>query len=348
MTSATSTSIRLPTTRRGRRSAAQQREYDDQLRDFAVRLREIASALDFKCGTRGWCYMLEPHGLGKGDFDRAERLINDCRKCGLLPVDFTAEDGGRAADNLPDEADWRSPEQYAEQKVRNALAGWHYYTPADFWDQQDVYVEMLVEKIDLKSLFLPVCEEYHVPIANARGWGDINGRALLMQRFSQHEAAGRQCVLLYCGDFDPGGLCISECLRDNLAELEQAVGWSPDNLLIERFGLNYDFIKANDLTWINNLETSGGKRLDDPRHPHHHHPYVRDYLANYGARKVEANALVVHPDAGRELCREAIERHVTLEAVEEYEGWLEDRREEVRAALPAALQRAIAENGGES
>ena len=48
-----------------------------------------------------------------------------------------------------------------------------------------------------------------------------------MRRFADHERAGRQCVLLYCGDHDPGGLNISDFLRGNLADLECAVGWSP-------------------------------------------------------------------------------------------------------------------------
>ena len=31
---------------------------------------------------------------------------------------------------------------------------------------------MLVEKVDLRSLFGPVCANYAVPIANAKGWSD--------------------------------------------------------------------------------------------------------------------------------------------------------------------------------
>ena len=48
--------------------------------------------MDFDVGSRGWCYMLERHGLRKGDFDDAQRLINTCRKSGDLPLDICAED----------------------------------------------------------------------------------------------------------------------------------------------------------------------------------------------------------------------------------------------------------------
>src|SRR5262245_50685899 len=93
------------------------------------------------------------------------------------------------------------------------------YTPISFWEDQGVYLQMLVEKIDLKTLFAPICEEFCIPIANARGWSDLNVRWNALQRIIQHVRAGRRCIILYCGDHDPPGLNISNTLRANLAEL---------------------------------------------------------------------------------------------------------------------------------
>lgn len=164
------------------------------------------------------------------------------------------------------------------------------YTPFGFWEDLDVYLEVGVEKLDLRNLFEPVCAEYFAPSTNLKGWCDLNARAAMMRRFTKHEAAGRKCVLLLCGDHDPGGLNITGAMRSNLKELECAVRWSPDNLVITRFGLNADFINRNGLTWIDNLETSSGGRLDDPRLPDHNKAYVQDYIRRFGARKCEANA----------------------------------------------------------
>jgi hypothetical protein len=113
--------------------------------------------------------------------------------------------------------------------------------------------------VDLKSLFSRVCRELYVPIADAGGWSDLNLRAELIERFARWDNAGKRCVLLYCGDHDPGGLNISNTLRSNLQDLAGAVGWSPANLVIDRFGLNADFIEAQGLTWIDNLATAQGK-----------------------------------------------------------------------------------------
>ena len=266
--------------------------------------------------------MLEEHGLKKGDFDAAQTLINDCRKSGMLPLDICVEDGKRQAENL-ERLDDSSVDDEADAIVSSVAGRHRHYTPVSFWEDQPVYIECLVEKIDLKSLFGPVCADFNIPITNAGGWTDLNCRAAMMRRFKHWEAKGRQCVLLYCGDHDPGGLQISGQLRSNLAELSGAVGWSPERLKIDRFGLNYDFIQKQELTWIDNLRTAKKKPpndLADPKHPDHKKAYVQDYLEQFGPRKCEANALVTRQAAARQLCLAAITRYLPEDAPESLPG----------------------------
>jgi hypothetical protein len=196
---------------------------------------------------------------------------------------------------------------------------------------------MVVEKIDLKSLFEPVCQEFRISISNARGWSDINSRARRMRRFKEWEDKDKHCVLLYCGDHDPAGLSISDSLMSLFEEMEGAVGWNPSRLTIERFGLNADFINANNLTWVDNLVTSSGEDLSNPKHKDHNKPYVQDYLRRFGARKVEANALVVRPDQGRQLCREAILKYINKDGVQAYQQELADYRDEVRGIIASRM-----------
>ena len=320
--------IVIPRRARGRLSPAAEHAYQQQLVSFAAAIKAISQRLDFKVSSRGWCYLLEPHGLVKGDFDLGQELINHCRKTGLLPLDICADDSARTffgVEYLDDE-----PEKEVEWRW-NSITQWlESYTPVSFWDFQSCYVQMVVEKIDLRSLFEPVCAEYLVPIANARGWSDLNLRGGMMTRFKEHEEAGRRPVLLYCGDHDPAGLRISDSLRSNMEELSVAVGWRPDNLIIDRFGLNADFIEANGLTWIDNLLTGSGKDLASPKHPDHHQPYVKTYLERFGARKVEANALVVAATAGRELCRSALLKYIETDPILERRSRLDLARVELR------------------
>lgn len=328
-------------------SAAQRAEYEAGRARFAYYLLQLKSSLDFVPGSRGWCYLLEQQNvIKKGQFKAAESLINDLRKSGGLPIDFCASDEKRKPSNL-EELDEADPAACAAKWAGYAADSWTFYNPVSFWEFQDCYVEMAVEKVDLRSLFERVCADFHVPIWNAGGWSDINSRAELMGRFKEHDEAGRHCVLLYCGDFDPAGLNISNFLRANLEQLSGAVGWEPDEgrLTIERFGLNKDFIISNRLSWIDGLETGSGKNLADPKHPDYELPYVQDYLREHGARKVEANALVVQPTAGRALAREAILKYVSREGILRYKERLAELRGEVRKVLPGALKRALNSKG---
>jgi hypothetical protein len=327
----------LPTRSRGHQTPESQAVYERQLNRFCAKIIQIASRLDFKMGGRGWCYFLESEGLLKGDFGKAQNLINDCRKSGKLPIDICADDDKRSADFIEhlDTDDIHDEAQYALSYIQTYHATYH---PTSFWDGLPVYLEVAVEKADLKSLFASVCGPLHVPLWNAGGWGDLNSRAATMRRFRDHEAEGRKCILLYCGDHDPGGLHISDFIKKNLQDLSAAVGWSPDNLTVDRFGLNYDFIEANGLTWIENLHTASGKHgLDDKSHHDHNKEYVSSYLKKFGARKCEANALVVRPEEGRELCREAIFRYLPKRALRQFQS----REHLAQAKLQEAVARAF-------
>jgi len=159
----------------------------------------------------------------------------------------------------------------------------------------------------------------------------------MMGRFAKWERQGKIPVLLYCGDHDPAGLAITHFLKSNLRDLSDATGWSPDNLIIDRFGLNYDFIQENNLTWIDNLITGSGKDLANPKHKDHGKPYVQDYIAKYGIRKCEANALVKNPDRGRQLCLDSITKYVPKDAPERYEEFMGDARLEVKNQIRIQL-----------
>jgi DNA-binding response OmpR family regulator len=50
-------------------------------------------------------------------------------------------------------------------------------------------------------------------------------------------------------------------------------------------------------------------------------------------RKCEANALVVEPEVGRALCRDAILEHIPADAVERHERKLDHVRQRLRRAL---------------
>lgn len=306
---------------------------ENSLFEFATKLQELTKHIGFKVSSRGWCYQLEGFRLiNKDQFDIVEAAINECRTKGYLPVDFTAEEESRKFSGVETPDTDETPEEYTLRMLRFAIKSQEHYIP-DWWDGEQYYVQMLVEKIDLKTLFSPVCKLYHIPISTSKGWSSILQRAEYSRRFKEAEEQGLECVLLIAGDHDPDGLRITDNARKNLYDIQNIVwmdgteGYDPTNLIIDRFGLNYDFIQENNLTWIDNLITGSGKNLNDPRHPNHKMPYVQKYLSDFGPRKCEANALVIHPQQAQELCTQAIEKYLGEDALSRFK----QKRNDVRA-----------------
>ncbi len=309
------------------------------LENFAEFMQSISRTIGFRVSSRGWAYILEQKRyINKDQFDKVTNAINKCRKKGLLPIDFTAEESAR---------DFSGVEHPNTSSVIDDFGSWlrtshnaaEHYTP-DWWDGEEYYIQMVVEKIDLVTLFTPVCEEYHIPIANSKGWSSMLQRAEYARRFADAEEAGLRCVLLYCGDHDPDGLRISEFIRKNLSDLKDikwsnySDGYDPQNLIIDRFGLNYDFIEENGFTWIDNLITGSGKNLASPAHKNFKMPYVQNYLREIGERKCEANAIIVFPQIARDFVREIIEGYLGSEAKNRFRV----KRQQVRDELNIFLE----------
>jgi hypothetical protein len=314
-----------------------------KLEEFANLMIELSDTIGEKISARGWCYIMEGQRyINKDQFDKVEEAINRCRREGLLPVDFVAEEKARMFENveITSEDEGKQMEDILSWMLRDVLDGHKYYTP-DWWEGEEYYIQMVVEKVDLVTFFQPICKEYHIPIANAKGWSSILQRAEYARRFKMAEEKGLKCVLLYCGDHDPDGLRISDTLRANLEQVKDirwddgVDGYDPSDLEIHRFGLNYEFIIKNRYTWIDNLITGSGKNLASPLHRNYKLPYVQAYLKKIGIRKCEANAIVTTPDKARSLVRDEIERWLGNDAkdrfrakrnkaIDEYAQLLED------------------------
>ncbi len=297
----------------------------ERKKEFVKELQKISDKVGMKISSRGWCYQLEGYGLiNKNQFDKVEKIINDCRKQGFLPIDFIANEEGRifSGVEIPNDT---TPSEFLESWVNLLVKAENYYVP-NWWIGEKYYIQMLVEKIDLKTLFKPICEKYHIPIATSSGWSSMLQRAIYGKRFKEAEEKGLKTILLYCGDHDPDGLRISDKIRKNLVDIKDIIwdngetGYNPAKLKIVRFGLNNSFIKKHKLTWIDNLITGtkdkrlSGIGLENPKHPSHNMPYVQKYLKKYGGRKCEANAIITIPKKAQKLAEDVIQKYLGVDA----------------------------------
>ena len=316
----TTTTVTFPRRARGRQSAAAEDAYQADVAQLRRWMHSYVLRLGFAPSSRGWCYALESAGaITKGEFDLAIRTIASLRKSGDLDFSLVAADDSRALDGFDYVSREESPEEFLINRMKRAIQESQNYRPVSYWEHQDYYPIVMVEKVDLVGLFRPVLPQA-VKIFNARGFADVNSRVKLIEELIWAEDNDLVPVLLYCGDHDPAGLMISETLEGQLAEIAETLGYyGIDELEIVRFGLNANQIEGANLTWIDNLITSSGKDLASKRHPDHDKPYVRDYLAEFGARKVEANALVAAPELGRQLMQDEIWEWLNEDAVRQWE-----------------------------
>jgi len=308
--------------------------------EFVEFLKEQQTTIGFPVSARGWCYLMEQKNyVDKSQFDKIEEVINKCRKEGLLPVDFVAEEDARSFAGL-EKPSRETMKELLSQRLSAVLYGHWYFTP-DWLEGETYYIQVLVEKVDLKTMFKPVCGDYHIPIANAKGWQSILQRAEYARRFQEAERRDLKCVLLYAGDFDPDGLRISSVMRKNLEQVKDIAwadgeeGYDPDGLIIERVALNYDFIQQQNYTWIDNLITGSGKDLANKKHQNFKLPYVQDYLQQFGERKCESNVMVTTPNIARQLLRTAIEKYLGVDAVTRFKAKQQVIKEQYQEELEA-------------
>lgn len=313
------------------------KEYDANL---ILVLRTLDAKLNFKLTGRGWEYYLEGERIiNKSQFGITKDKINKFRKDGRLPIDFTAEDKTRQFYNVEDlDMKCQNSKEFIFDQIKDVENLFNNKMDTSFWKFQKFYIQMLVEKMDLIKLFGSICEYYHIPIAPAKGRSDINQRNLMALRYKEAEEIGLIPVLLYYADHDPAGLQIVNDMKNNFKQIEKATGWSPENLDVNRFGLDEEFIGDKGLIWINNLITGSGKNLADPNHPDHNKPYVQDYIKKYGVRKCEANAILkVIPEAKRH-CIKTIQEYLEEDGKDpfkEYKEELENNRNKVKSIMDA-------------
>jgi len=145
-------------------------------KEFVDYLLDLSDQIGFKVSARGWCYLMEQNGfIGKSEFSKVENAINKCRKEGMLPVDFVAVQKERSFGGVIQKRR-DGVEGVLAWMLDDFLDGGKYFTP-DYWEDENYYIQVLVEKVDLVTLFEGVCSRYKIPIGNAKGWQSILQRA---------------------------------------------------------------------------------------------------------------------------------------------------------------------------
>ena len=207
---------------------------------------------------RGIGYKLFTRGLipsmATSEMQRVYRLLKQAREQGMIPWEWIVDET-RKVERV---STWSNPAEYARTVARSYRR--------DFWDQQPVRVEVWSEKGTVRGVLAPVLDEYAVGFNVLHGFSS----ATAIYDAAQSDNA-RPLIVLYVGDWDPSGLCMSE--RD-----------LPDRLA--RYGGNHITLKRIALTedQLNGLPSfPAADKKDDKR--------FGWFVKNFGDRCWELDAL---------------------------------------------------------
>ncbi|MCP4592833.1 MAG: hypothetical protein GY842_19025 [bacterium] len=236
--------------------------------------------------------------VSRGAIDKTEaaykgivcRLLGVMRREGRIPYDF-----------IVDATRWqRKPETYTG--LRHLLRDAQRTYRRALWNDQDVYVELWLEKEALAGVLLDVTMEWDVPLMVTRGYPSLSYVWSAAQCLASKDCP---CHLYYFGDHDPSGLDIDRKLEAQLRELAPGA-----DLTFERIAVTQGQITDLD------LPTRPTKKTDSR-------------AKGFVGGSVEVDAIPA--PRLRDIARECILRHVDREALE--------RTRAVESAEQGTLQR---------
>jgi len=154
---------------------------------------------------------------------------------------------------------------------------------------QDVYIELWVEKDALSGVLKKITSKYHINLMVNRGYSSCSAMYGAFQRFKVQENKGKETYILYLGDHDPSGL---DMIRDVKERLEE-FGVHPT---IIQIGLTMKQIKEFD-------PPTNPAKITDPR--------AKWYVAEYGNKSWEVDAL--NPKVLNEIAEENIKKLIDMD-----------------------------------
>ena len=211
-------------------------------------------------------------------YKRLGSIVTDGRMAGLLPWDGI-EDRGREMKS------W-----LIEEDIDEILRDLPRSYAADYWQGQDRYVEVWVEKDALSSVVRKAVMPLRVGYMACRGYLSASEAYGAGKRMSEAEGEGKTPLVIHLGDHDPSGI---DMTRDNRDRLEI---FNYGEVEVQRIALNSDQIDLYQ-------PPPNPAKLTDSR--------ASDYIARYGTKSWELDAL--EPSVIEQLIIDAIQPHIDPE-----------------------------------
>jgi hypothetical protein len=226
--------------------------------------------IGYKLFTAGLISSMETRQM-----QRVYRLLKEARERDMIPWSWIVDET-RELERI---ASWDDPAAFVEA-VKSSYR-------RDHWNYQPVRVEVWSEKGTVRGVLAPVLDRYGVGFRVMHGFSG----ATTVYDVAQDDD-GRPLIVLYVGDYDPSGLCMSEHdLPDRLAK------YGGDHVALKRIAL-----KRTHTRHLPSFPASDKRK--DPRY--------KWFVRSFGDQCWELDAL--DPNDLRDLVERAIESEIELVA----------------------------------
>jgi hypothetical protein len=155
------------------------------------------------------------------------RLVSDGRQAGL--IDWKMIEDRNRETIYP--SHWENPGEI----VRSAANSFR----VDRWKDQDVHVEVMVEKDALSGILEPICRKWDVRLTANKGYSSSSMMYEIGKRLERMENDKFEFIILYLGDHDPSGIDMTRDIEDRL----KLYSGGYVDLEIDRLALNWDQIE---------------------------------------------------------------------------------------------------------
>jgi hypothetical protein len=158
----------------------------------------------------------------------------------------------------------------------------------DRMEDQDVYIEVWVEKDALSGVLKRITSHYHINLMVNRGYSSCTAMHDASERIKRKQDA-KKCFILYLGDHDPSGVDMVRDIEDRLAEFGAEVE-------VNRIALTQAQIKKYN-------PPPNPAKITDPR--------AKDYIAKFGNTSWEVDAL--NPDILHKIIKTSVEGLIDID-----------------------------------
>jgi hypothetical protein len=116
------------------------------------------------------------------------------------------------------------------EEAKEAIQSWMRYYSKNRWENQQNYAEVFIEKKALQNVFQGVCIDNAIALGAVKGYPSLTFLHEAAQRFITQADRGKNCIVLYFGDYDPSGEDIPRSIEENLNRMGA-------NVEVRRFAL---------------------------------------------------------------------------------------------------------------